>query len=105
MKHPARSVHLKVCCIASVEEAERAIAAGATALGLVSRMPSGPGVIDEETIAAIAAASSSRVATFLLTSGLDVCSGLRTDGHLDPIKVAAFTERISLARGPAFARQ
>lgn len=41
--------------------------AGAAALGLVSEMPSGPGVIDEATIAAIAAAAPPAVATFLLT--------------------------------------
>lgn len=48
-----------------------AIDAGADALGLVSRMPSGPGVIDEATIAQIAAATPPPVATFLLTSETD----------------------------------
>ena len=59
---------VKVCCIASVEEARVAIDAGAAALGLVSAMPSGPGVIDEATIAAIAAAVPREVETFLLTA-------------------------------------
>lgn len=59
---------IKVCCIASVAEARVAIAAGASALGLVSKMPSGPGVIDEASIAAIAAQVPPLVATFLLTS-------------------------------------
>lgn len=45
-----------------------AMNAGAAALGLVSRMPSGPGVIDEDTIAEIAASAPPHVATFLLTS-------------------------------------
>ncbi len=58
---------LKVCCIMSVEEARMAIAAGADALGLVSAMPSGPGVISEELIAEIAAGVPPPVATFLLT--------------------------------------
>jgi len=58
---------LKVCCIMSVEEARLAIAAGADALGLVSAMPSGPGVIDEELIAEIATGVPPPVATFLLT--------------------------------------
>lgn len=49
-----------------------AIDAGAAALGLVSRMPSGPGVIAEEVIAHIAARVPPGVATFLLTSELDV---------------------------------
>ena len=44
-----------------------AIAAGADALGLVSAMPSGPGVIDEDLIAEIAAGVPPPVATFLLT--------------------------------------
>lgn len=68
---PARPL-VKICCIASVDEAHLAIAAGARALGLVSAMPSGPGVIDEATIAAIArdvaATHGTAVRTFLLTS-------------------------------------
>jgi phosphoribosylanthranilate isomerase len=62
---------VKVCCIASVSEARVAIDAGASALGLVSAMPSGPGVIDEATIAAIAAAVPHDVQTFLLTAHTD----------------------------------
>lgn len=45
-----------------------AVRAGASALGLVSKMPSGPGVISEEKIAEIAALAPPAVATFLLTS-------------------------------------
>lgn len=59
---------VKICCISSVAEAETAIAAGADALGLVSAMPGGPGVISEKAIAEIAAAVPLPVATFLLTS-------------------------------------
>jgi phosphoribosylanthranilate isomerase len=59
---------VKICCIMSVEEARRAVAAGAAALGLVARMPSGPGVIEDELISRIAAAVPPPVATFLLTS-------------------------------------
>ncbi len=65
-------VRVKICCIASVEEAHLAIAQGASAVGLVSRMPSGPGVIDEGRIAEITAAVPPGVATFLLTSEIDV---------------------------------
>jgi phosphoribosylanthranilate isomerase len=61
------AVRVKICCIADVEEAHLAIDAGASAIGLVSDMPSGPGVIDEATIAAVAAAAPPAVATFLLT--------------------------------------
>jgi phosphoribosylanthranilate isomerase len=59
---------LKVCCIQSVEEARMAIAAGADAIGLVSEMPSGPGVISEELIAEIAAGVPAPAASFLLTA-------------------------------------
>ena len=41
---------VKICCISSIEEANLAISYGASALGLVSEMPSGPGVISEEMI-------------------------------------------------------
>lgn len=44
-----------------------AIAHGAAALGLVSAMPSGPGVIPEAAIARIAATVPPPIATFLLT--------------------------------------
>jgi phosphoribosylanthranilate isomerase len=63
---------IKVCCIKSVEEAWLAIDAGASALGLVSKMPSGPGVISEERAAEIAAAVPPGVDAFLLTSLQDV---------------------------------
>jgi len=52
----------------SVAEARLAVTAGAAALGLVGRMPSGPGVIDDALIAEIAASVPPPVATFLLTS-------------------------------------
>jgi phosphoribosylanthranilate isomerase len=65
---------VKVCCIASVEEARAAVACGASALGLVSEMPSGPGVIAEELIAEIAARVPPTVATFLLTCRQDAAS-------------------------------
>jgi phosphoribosylanthranilate isomerase len=59
---------IKVCCIGSVEEARLAIQAGASALGLVSAMPSGPGVIEEALIVEIAKSVPPPIATFLLTS-------------------------------------
>ncbi len=59
---------VKICCISSVEEARLAVQMGASALGLVSHMPSGPGVIPDELIAEIAHSVPPPVATFLLTS-------------------------------------
>jgi len=68
---PTARPRIKVCCISSVNEAWTAIRAGASALGLVSAMPSGPGVIGDELIAEIAARVPPGVATFLLTSATD----------------------------------
>lgn len=61
-------VRVKICCIANRQEAETAIRFGASALGLVGAMPSGPGVISDEAIQAIALGVPPPVATFLLTS-------------------------------------
>lgn len=63
---------VKICCMAGPEEAALAVRYGASAVGLVSAMPSGPGVIAEELIATIAARVPPGVATFLLTSRQDV---------------------------------
>jgi phosphoribosylanthranilate isomerase len=63
-----------VCCIAGAAEAWTAIRHGASALGLVSRMPSGPGVIDDATIAAVAAAVPPGVSAFLLTCEQEVAA-------------------------------
>ena len=65
---------VKICCIASHAEAALAISAGASALGLVSAMPSGPGVIDEGLIAEIVRRVPATVATFLLTSRTQAAS-------------------------------
>ncbi len=54
--------------MASVAEARTAIQLGASAIGLVSRMPSGPGPIEDELIVEIVAAVGDSVETFLLTS-------------------------------------
>ena len=71
---PAAHPRVKICCIRSAGEAWTAIRHGASALGLVSQMPSGPGVIPDEDIAAIAAAVPPPVATFLLTCRQDAAS-------------------------------
>lgn len=59
---------LKVCCISSRTEASLAITVGAAAIGLVSAMPSGPGVIPETLITELAALAPVGVAAVLLTS-------------------------------------
>ncbi len=65
------NTQFKVCCIGGREEASLAIAYGASALGLVSEMPSGPGVIPNTLIREIAASVAPSVSTFLLTSRTD----------------------------------
>jgi phosphoribosylanthranilate isomerase len=65
---------VKICCIASAEEARWAVECGASAVGLVSEMPSGPGVISEGLIVEIAARVPPSVATFLLTCRQDAAS-------------------------------
>lgn len=59
---------IKICCISSVDEAKMAIQHGADALGLVGKMPSGPGPIADELIAQIARIIHPPIASFLLTS-------------------------------------
>lgn len=65
------TLRVKICCISSVEEAREAVLRGAAALGLVSQMPSGPGVIPDSLVAEIAQAVPPPIATFLLTSRVD----------------------------------
>src|SRR3989339_180556 len=91
---------IKICCIANIEEAELAIKYGADAIGLVSEMPSGPGVIDFKTITEISNAVTGRIDTFLLTSKrttteiiaqlksckistVQICDSLIRGSHLD----------------------
>jgi phosphoribosylanthranilate isomerase len=65
-------VRVKICCISSAEEAKMAIRFGASALGLVANMPSGPGVISDEEILKIAATVPPAISTFMLTSETSV---------------------------------
>ena len=61
-------VKVKICCIGSEQEAKLAIQAGANALGLVAKMPSGPGPISDQLILQIAQSVPASIATFMLTS-------------------------------------
>ncbi len=67
-------VRVKICCIGSRVEARLAVEHGASALGLVSEMPSGPGVIPDDLIREIAAAVPPAVSSFLLTCKQDAAS-------------------------------
>ena len=59
---------VKICCISSIPEALLAMHYGADAIGLVGKMPSGPGPIEDELIRSIASTIPPPTATFLLTS-------------------------------------
>lgn len=63
---------VKICCIKNVSEAKNTIQFGASAIGLVARMPSGPGPISDEEIKIIAASVPPPIATFLLTCETNV---------------------------------
>ncbi|HEX8143141.1 MAG TPA: phosphoribosylanthranilate isomerase [Pyrinomonadaceae bacterium] len=70
----ANRPRVKICCIGNAEEARLAVRHGASAIGLVSEMPSGPGVIPEDTIREVAMRVPPPVATFLLTCQQDASS-------------------------------
>jgi phosphoribosylanthranilate isomerase len=62
---------IKICCIRNQEEANLAIRYGASAIGLVGAMPSGPGPIEDKMICAIAKYVPPPIGTFLLTCELN----------------------------------
>ena len=91
----AVNTRIKICCISSLDEAKLAVDHGAHALGLVSAMPSGPGVIEDDVIRQIADWAPPAVATFLLTAhtlASDIADHVHDCGtntvqvvnHLDP---------------------
>jgi len=83
------ATRIKVCCIASVAEARLAASLGASALGLVAAMPSGPGPIDDALIATIATHVPPPVSRFLLTSRTapgDVVAHVRAT-HVDTVQL------------------
>ncbi|HVE78879.1 MAG TPA: hypothetical protein VNA89_08465, partial [Gemmatimonadaceae bacterium] len=89
---PVSRPRIKVCCIMSHDEARAAVRAGASALGLVSHMPSGPGVIGETLIAEIAAGVPPGVATFLLTCRPDV-DGIVAQQHRTRVNTIQVCDR------------
>ncbi len=91
---------VKICCISSCEEAALAVCCGADALGLVSAMPSGPGVIGDDLIREIAATVPPGVASFLLTSRREADAiveqvrhaGVNTVQICDSVPMIAYTQ-------------
>ncbi len=100
---------IKTCCMASVAEMRAAVAAGADAVGLVGRMPSGPGPIADDLIAEIAAVTPPPVAAFLLTSETRadaIADHVRRTGapvvqivsHIDPAESARLAQLLPHTR-------
>lgn len=88
-------MRVKICCISDEDEARLAIAAGASAIGLVAEMPSGPGILEDQQIREIALSVPPPVSSFLLTSrerGADIveharyclASTVQIVRHIDP---------------------
>lgn len=59
---------IKICCISSIDEASLAVSFGVHAIGLVGKMPSGPGPIPDKLILEISKSVPPSVTRFLLTS-------------------------------------
>lgn len=88
-------VRVKICCISSQAEAQQAIDAGADALGLVTDMPSGPGIITDTQARGIADVIPPPLGSFLLSSHSDApslieqsvrcgCNTLQVVRHVEP---------------------
>ncbi|MFH0988741.1 MAG: phosphoribosylanthranilate isomerase [bacterium] len=86
---------VKICCISTCEEAKLAIQYGASAIGLVSAMPSGPGPIDEALITKIAATIPPGVSTFLLTSQQDAAAIIRQQ-HRTRVNTVQLVDAVSI---------
>lgn len=83
---------VKICCIQTLAEAEMALKAGATALGLVATMPSGPGPIPDTRIAEIAAVLDAF--TVLLTSETQADDIIAHMGRC-PTKAVQLVDRVA----------
>ncbi|MEX1140263.1 MAG: phosphoribosylanthranilate isomerase [Bacteroidota bacterium] len=99
----------KICCIQNADEARIAVEAGASALGFVSEMPSGPGPIPEDHIAFIIPTVPPGVATFLLTSKTDATSIIQQQRYtrantlqlVDAVSVETYKQLQSTLQGIA----
>ncbi len=77
-------VRTKICCIMNREELDQAVGQGAAAVGFVSHMPSGPGVISSEKIAELVKATPFPVWSELLTSKTELPDLLAQYKRLKP---------------------
>ncbi|MGL4241416.1 MAG: phosphoribosylanthranilate isomerase [Beijerinckiaceae bacterium] len=106
MAHPSAmpaAPRLKVCCIASLAEAQIAVAAGAHAIGLVAEMPSGPGPIPDDLICEIAATTPPGVSRFLL-SARESADGLAEHARMTGVDCLQIVKHIPIGEYPALRR-
>lgn len=93
-------VKVKVCCIASPDEARLAVSFGVAAIGMVDETPSGEGRIPVETIAEIVRAVPRTTGSFVLTATTDVdrlvelyrATGVNTLQLWDPLEPGHYEE-------------
>ena len=104
-----KKTQIKICCIASEEEAQIALNEGADAVGLVGKMPSGPGVIGSDRASSIVAVLPDRVDSFFLTShdrgrdiveelGVSHASTVQIVRHIDPVEYLPIIENLPSLR-------
>jgi phosphoribosylanthranilate isomerase len=86
-------VRFKVCCIQDEDELATAVMVGASAIGLVSAMPSGPGPIDDATIARLLRRVPPGVSAFLLTRETDP-DALMAQWHRLPADCLQLVDRV-----------
>ena len=82
-------IRVKICCMASPDEAAMAAAAGADLVGLVGPMPTGAGVVTPETCREIADAAPGWVTPVLLTSSdaADAIAGEVRDAGVRAVQI------------------
>lgn len=85
---------VKICCIQNLEEAELALRYGASEIGLVSKMPSGPGVIDDAHIKSITLAFKGKLSVCLLSAEIQTESIVKQamDFGIDSIQMVDYPQ-------------
>ena len=87
-------VRVKICCIASPEEAWLATEAGADLVGLVGPMPSGAGVVTPERCREIADAAPAWVTPVLLTAS-DTAPAIAADVRAANVRVVQLVRHVA----------
>ncbi len=90
----------KVCCIRDRAELDLAVRVGASAVGFVSAMPSGPGPIDDDAIASLLPHVPPGIASFLLTCRTEPAAIVEQHRRL-PAAVLQLVDRLEPGAGEA----